>query len=165
MKRGFSSPSHRPASLSLPLARSTHSTPPPTPPWPVPGCNPRSVAGWSELECARFGEARRDGMACGGWACGRSGHGTLYQHTAKEEAVKECASSHLIIGGSYRQLSEFGLRKSAARGAAMSCWLLGDDVVRERLLLEARSRALESPAMPRQTANRRRQQYSSVYST
>jgi hypothetical protein len=64
-------------------------------------------------------------MACGEWACGRSGHGTLY-HTAKEEAVKKCASSHLI-GGSYRQLSEFGLRKSAARGAAMS-WLLGDDV-------------------------------------
>jgi hypothetical protein len=67
--------------------------------------------------------------ASGPVSCGRSGHGTLYHHTAKEEAVKECASSHLIIGGSYRQLSEFGLRKSAARGAAMS-WLKGDDVVR-----------------------------------
>lgn len=70
-----------------------------------------------------------------------------------------------LISGSYRQLSEFGLRKSALPAAARE---QDDDELSEeggRGRLEARSRALKTPAWSRQTANAGRQQYSSVYST
>ena len=70
-----------------------------------------------------------------------------------------------LISGSYRQLSEFGLRKSALPAAARE---QDDDELSEeggRGRLGARSRALKTPAWSRQTANPGRQQYSSVYST
>lgn len=60
-----------------------------------------------------------------------------------------------LISGSYRQLSEFGLRKSALPAAARE--QDDDDELSEegggRGRLEARSRALKTPAWSRQTAN------------
>ena len=109
IKGAFSSPSHRPGSVWL--ARSTHSTPPPTPPWPVPCCNPRSLAGWSELECASAsnikGEARRDGMRRVGLSLSVA---VVRYTTGKEEAVTACKSScepHSSVAriGSYRSLA------------------------------------------------------------
>jgi hypothetical protein len=78
-------------------------------------CNPRRLAGWPE--CGLAGEARRDGMqrveCCRPWYAIPDGIRRLWRSARSLRAT--------LIGGSYRQLSEFGLRKSAARrGVSMS---------------------------------------------
>lgn len=64
-------------------------------------------------------------MACGGWACGSR---LLWWYAIPDDkGGGGCEGVQVLTSGSYRQLSEFGLRKSAARGGGMS-WKRMDEL-------------------------------------
>ena len=89
----------------------SHSTPPPTPPGLCLATLDDLPDGPSVAWLARRGE-----MACGEWSAA-SPRASLVRYTRRQGGCEGVRDSRATpTGGSYRQLSEFGLRKSAARG-------------------------------------------------